>query len=134
MSFELSLVVTHQTKAGRGSPNLYTALWKQVFRPLWIFFKEEMSLNIVECKLFRLISHSTSPIRKLWHLLQKNKGIRRSEIRNFLIVCESVVPGVIYFNTTLRDRETVTSNIHFWGFHREIFLSAIQAYMGYLKY
>lgn len=79
VSFELSVVVTHQTKACRGSMNLYALLWKQVFRLLWISSKEEMSFKIVECKLCRLISHSISLIRKMWHLLEKTKGICTSK-------------------------------------------------------
>lgn len=139
MRFELSLVVAHHTKAGRDPLNLYALLWKQVFSLLWISSKEEMSLNVVECKLCRLISHSTGLIRKMWHLLEKNKGICRSESETFsLFVWDgSLAPGVIYFSKTFRDKgkETITPDNTFLNFlHRVFFLNASQAYVGYLKH
>jgi len=73
MSFELSYVVAHHTETERGSLNLYAPLWKQVIRLLWIPSEEQMSLNIFECKLCRLISHSTGLIRKMHHLLERTK-------------------------------------------------------------
>lgn len=118
VNFELSVVVSHQTKARRHSLNLYTSLWKHIFRLLWISFKEEMFLNIIEYKLCRLISHSSGLIRKMSHLLQKNKGVCRLDSESFLLFAwdSTRVHGVIYFHKTFRDKETITPDIPFLTF------------------
>lgn len=121
-SFELRLVVTHQTKAGRGSLNLQAP-----FQPAVTFFQRRNAFQYD-----RMLTMKTN-LPPLWppqkDLTFSGAEQRNGQVwtRNFPIICVRW-HTFTYFSKTFRDKDTTTPDTPSLAFHMGV------TFWIYLKY